>query len=119
MHHRLDVRAPPVDFAMNEALQEELYPRVGRNEIAGQVELDHIVRRHQSRRQASRDQESIGAFGAAAAEVPERVPDALGRQDAASLADGCLGVQQSAHAAPTRWVRKSSLVTVSARSALC
>jgi hypothetical protein len=47
VHHRLDVRAPAIDFAMDEALQEKVHTQGGREGIASQVEFDHVVGRHQ------------------------------------------------------------------------
>ena len=80
---RHDVRARPVDFAVNEALQEQgSPPRV--HGIAVEIEFHDVVGRDQRGRKRARHQEAIGVGGMAGADMAETVENAEIGEDTAA-----------------------------------
>jgi hypothetical protein len=81
VHHRDDIRADFIDFAVDEPLQVRR-PPVGVHRVAVEVVFDDVVGGHQGRRHAARQQIAVGVLGMTHADMAEPVDDVLIVQDA-------------------------------------
>src|SRR6266850_1136174 len=82
MHDGLSIGPRLVDLAMDKPLDKTGAP-IRVHGIAVQIVLDDVVGRHQSRRERSRHQISVGRCGMPQRDVTEAIDDALRREYAA------------------------------------